>query len=271
MSQELSHLSELQKAELDVLRVVSEICKERGLTYYLTGGSLLGAVRHHGFIPWDDDIDILMPRPDYETLKAHAKEYLPEQLLLSTYDTPGHIWSPKIIDTSTKFYLNNALLKKEIGAWVDILVLDGVPAPGLKRRFFKYVYLFARMLYNFSTFSQSVNLHRKRSLLDRILIGFARYSHIEKILSSKLTGNFYDRVCGHYSLDESEWAGALGGVMRFREIVPKNWFGSGVIMDFENIKVNCVTEWDKYLTYIYGDYMTPPPMSDRNKHNVTKL
>lgn len=269
MEKNLSHLSELQKYELNVLKKFVKICEDNNLKYYITGGSLLGAIRHHGFIPWDDDIDVVMPRKDYEYLKANAHNLLTGNLYLSNYDTPGHIWSPKIVDTSTHFYLNNSLKKKELGAWVDILILDGVPNPGIRRTIFKYYYLFARLMYQFSTFSQSVNLHRKRSLFERLLIGFAKFSHIELILNSRIIGNFYDRVCSHYDINYSEYVAPLGGVMRFKEVVPKEWFGEGVVLQFEDMEVIGVTEWDKYLTYIYGDYMTPPPSDERNKHNVS--
>lgn len=272
MEDKLAHLSELQKAEYNVFKAFKDLCDANHITYYMTGGTLLGCVRHKGFIPWDDDIDVLMTRKEYNRFKAISNQ-LPSSMYLSTFDSPGHIWLvPRIIDKETRFYLNNAAEKKEIGAWMDILILDGVPDKGFKRNVMKAFYLLGRMLYQFSNFSTAVNLHRVgRPWYEYAAIKFAKVSHIEKILNPKACGHFYDWVCRWYDLDKCNYAAALSGAMQFKETVPKEWFGDGVPLPFEDLTVNGVTEWDKYLTYIYGDYMTPPPASDRNRHNVTKV
>lgn len=272
MKEDLSHLSELQKAELNVFKSFISICDKKGLKYYITGGTLLGAVRHQGFIPWDDDIDIVMTRKDYEKFKDMADKELPDNLYLSNFDTPGHVWLvPRIIDRNTSFYLNNATEKKEIGAWIDILIIDGIPTPGLKRNLMKFFYLMGRMLYQFSNFSTAVNLHRKgRPWYEYAAIRFAQLSHVEKVLSPKAMGHFYDWVCNWYDLDRCEYGAPLSGAMQFRETVPKEWFGEGKQYQFEDIIVRGVDKAHEYLSYIYGDYMTPPPMDERNQHNVTK-
>ena len=270
---DLSHLSDLQRAELNVFKEFIKVCDKNELKYYITGGSLLGAVRHQGFIPWDDDIDVVMTRKDYESFKKIANKELPSNLILSTFDTPGHIWLvPRVIDTKTSFYLNNAAEKKEIGAWIDILIIDGIPDSGLRRNILKFFYLMARMLYQFSNFNTAVNLHKKgRPWYESAAIRFAQISHIEKILSPVKIGHFYDWVCSRYDLDNCKYGAPLSGAMQFREVVPKDWFGEGKDYPFEDIIARGVDKADEYLTYIYGDYMTPPPMDDRNRHNVTKV
>ena len=272
MTTDLTHLNELQKAELNVFKAFVKVCDDNNLKYYITGGSLLGSVRHKGFIPWDDDIDIVMTRKDYEKFKQIAPQVLPANLYLSNFDTPGHIWLvPRVIDRNTSFILNNATEKKEIGAWIDILIIDGIPNPGLKRSVMKSFYLLGRMLYQFSNFSTAVNLHRKgRPWYEYAAIRFAQLSHIEKILNPRTMGHFYDWICSWYDLDKCEYGAPLSGAMQFRETVPKFWFGEGKKYQFEDIVVRGVDEADKYLTYIYGDYMTPPPIDERNQHNVTK-
>lgn len=268
----LSHLNSLQQAELAILKVFVKICEDNHINYYITGGSLLGCVRHKGFIPWDDDIDIAMPRKEYNKFLKHTDE-LPDSMFLSTFDTPGHIWLvPRIIDKNTRFYLNNATEKKEIGAWIDILIIDGIPASGIKRGFMKMFYLMGRMLYQFSNFSTAVNLHRKgRPWYEYAAIRFAQITKIEKILNPKAMGHFYDWVCRWYDLDKCNYGAALSGVLQFKETCPKEWFGKGKPVEFEGLIVNGYDETDKFLTYIYGDYMTPPPADERNKHNVTKV
>lgn len=267
----LSHLSDLQRAELVVFKEFIKICDKHNITYYITGGTLLGSIRHNGFIPWDDDIDIAMTRKEYNRFVEVANE-LPETMYLSQLDTPGHVWLvPRIIDKNTSFFLNNPTEKKQIGAWMDILIIDGVPNPGtLKFKWFGVKYLFARMLYQFSNFSTAVNMNKKRPWHESLAIKFAKFTHIEKILNPIRCGRFYDRICRQYDLDKCEYGAPLSGAMQLREAVDKSWFGQGKKYPFEDITVTGVDEADKYLTYIYGDYMTPPPMSDRNQHNVTK-
>lgn len=272
MGKSLSHLSELQLAELNVFKSFDKICKKYDILYYVTGGSMLGAVRHHGFIPWDDDMDVCMPREEYNKFVSHVDE-LPQSMYLSYFDTPGHIWLvPRVIDKETRFYLNNAQDKKEIGAWLDILILDGIPKPIIQRTWLKMRYLVARMLYQFSNFSTAVNLHREgRPWYEYALINFAKHSHIEKVLNPKWCGHFYDKVCKSYRFDDCDDVCALSGALQFKEVFPKEWLGEGVMMEFEDVIVKAYTEWDKFLTFIYGDYMTPPPLDKRNKHNVMKV
>lgn len=272
MDKDLSHLSELQQAEYNVFKTFVEICEKNGIEYHMTGGSLIGLVRHKGFIPWDDDIDVLMTRKEYNRFLAIAAEQLPESMYLSTFESPGHIWLvPRIIDRNTKFYLNNATEKKAIGAWMDILVFDGVPAPGIKRKIFVAFYLLARMLYQFSNFSTAVNMNKKRPWHEALAIKFAQLSHIEKILSPVRMGHFYRSVCCHYDLDKMDYGASLSGSMMLKEFIPKKWIGKGSLMPFEDMDVYGIDENHTYLTHFYGDYMTPPPLNDRNRHNVTKV
>ena len=124
-------LSKLQEAELDIFKEFIRICQENHLRYFICGGSFLGAIRHKGFIPWDDDIDVAMPRPDFEIFLQIAPRLLPEDLYLSTYKLGAeHITLvAMIINKHKDFVLNNAAKQVRTGAWVDILVIDGAPEP----------------------------------------------------------------------------------------------------------------------------------------------
>ncbi len=268
------HLSDLQKAELKILKAFDAIAKKYNIKYYLADGTLLGAVRHKGFIPWDDDIDITITRSEYERFKSIANKELPSSMYLSTFDTPGHIWLvPRIIDKNSRFYLNNAAKKKEIGAWIDFLILDGVPEPGLKKKIWGFTYLMARMLYQFSNFSTAVNLNRKgRPWYEYVAIRFAKFTHIEKILSPVKMGHFYDWVCTKFDYDKCDSCCMLSNTFQLKGITPKSWIGDGVEYQFEDMILLGLQETDKYLKFLYGDYMTPPPVEKRvSEHNVTKV
>lgn len=161
--------------------------------------------------------------------------------------------------------------KKEIGAWMDILVFDGVPAPGIKRKIFSFFYLMTRMLYQFSNFSVAVNMNKKRPWHEAMAIKFARMTHIEKILNPVRMGHLYRKVCSHYNLDKMEYGASLSGSMMLKEFIPKKWIGKGTLLPFEDVMVYGIDDNDVYLRYFYGDYMQLPPIEERNRHNVTKV
>ena len=272
MKTDLSHLSSLQLAEFEIFKTFISICEKYGIEYHMTGGSLIGLVRHKGFIPWDDDIDVLMTRKEYNRFLDVADKEVPDSMYLSRFETPGHIWLvPRIIDRNTRFYLNNAMEKKEIGAWMDILVFDGVPAPGIKRKIFSFFYLMTRMLYQFSNFSVAVNMNKKRPWHEAMAIKFAKMTHIEKILNPVRMGHLYRKVCSHYDLDKMEYGASLSGSMMLKEFIPKKWIGKGTLLPFEDVMVYGIDDNDVYLRYFYGDYMQLPPIEERNRHNVTKV
>lgn len=270
MDDKYPHLNELQKAGFNILKVVIDICKRHELMYYVYGGTLLGAIRHQGFIPWDDDVDIAMPRKDFEKLKQYQEE-LPEYMFLDTVQRKGHQWTAAhVVDTRYKLEVGKGLKKAEMNAWVDILIIDGVPNPNtVKFKVFSAAYLTARLFYKFSNFSNEVDLEKERSGVEAFFISFAKFTHIEKIVNQHWAGCFMDWVSRRYDLDKCEYGATLGGPQKMGETQPKKWFGIGRNLQFEDITVNGMKEAEEFLTKFYGsNYMTPPPADKRNQHNV---
>lgn len=270
MKKSLEHLNDLQKAELDILKVFISICQKYQLKYYLCGGSLLGAVRHKGFIPWDDDIDVAMPRPDFIKFKKIATNELPDYIYLSTYDTTGHVWLvPMLINKNTKFILNNAEEQKEVGAWMDILIIDGAPENQLSRYLFGIRYLCARMLYQLANFSKVVNLNKKRPFYEKLIIKFAQITRIEHILNSKKIAHWYDKVVQSYDYTDCNYVATFSGAAKMHEIIPKTYYGEGKQYTYEDIMVIGCSDYDNYLKHFYNEHMRFPPENERNRHNVT--
>ena len=129
-------LRNVQLAELDILKLVKRICDKYDIKYSLHGGTLLGAVRHGGFIPWDDDIDIGMPRPDYEEFMRIVRDFLPEHMIYRNFRIGNEdtIFFSRVEDSSIQVEDSSAIKKRNRNAWIDIFPLDGMPKNVIVRK-----------------------------------------------------------------------------------------------------------------------------------------
>lgn len=249
-------ISEVWACEQDILDVIHKICTEHNLRYSLMFGTLLGAVRHGGFIPWDDDIDILMPREDYEQLLAIWKEEAPEGYLLQNKRTDEDFTQnfSKIRRDHTTFIQDEAEKAKKYhtGIFVDIFVADRVAPEGIWRKI--------------QYFACAVNLLYAREF--RSGNGGA-IGMIERML---LCLPHKARVTLYHKSERfiSKWV-KNAGVPWFSPntiIVCKRYFDSDIFENMTTVGFNgkeycCVKDADKLLTKIYGDYMKLPPKEDR--------
>lgn len=270
MEEKYPHLNAIQKVGLNILKEFVKICNCHNLKYYIYGGTLLGAIRHKGYIPWDDDIDIAMPRKDFELFKQFVNE-LPEYLYFDPIERKGHMWgSAHVMDKRTKVRAGKALKRQEMNVWIDILPIDGVPRPGsLTFKLYSIAYLFARLLYKFSHFDGEVDLTVERPWYERLLIEFAKVSHIQSLINQPLAAKFMEWVSKWYDIDKCDYWATLAGPKKMDETQPKYWFGEGRYFQFEDITVLGMSEAEKFCIKFYGeDYMTPPPMDKRNRHDV---
>lgn len=266
-------LSKLQEAELEILKVFVKICEENHLRYFLCYGSMIGAVRHQGFIPWDDDIDVAMPRPDYERFGQIANKVLPSDLYYSTYKLGSeHITlSSMIMNKNKVFTLNNASKVMKTGAWIDVLAIDGAPKPGLGRKIFFLKYIYRRTMCQLAHFDEIVNLQKKRPWYEKVVIKVAQVTRIEKFLDGAKCGKKYHELISRIPYDEAEEVASFQTDERFEGIVPRKVYGKGTKYKFEDIYVIGPDDYDTYLKCWYPDYMTPPPMELRNRHNVKEV
>lgn len=266
---EKHELSKLQKAELEIFKIFVKICEEKELSYFICGGSFLGAVRHHGFIPWDDDIDVAMPRPDFEKFLRIAPKMLPEDLYLSTYKRKDHITLvAQIFNKHKDFTLNNSAKVVQTGAWIDILVIDGAPEPGIKRKLFGAKYMYYRMMSQFAHFDEIVNLNKKRPWYENAAIKFAQVTNIEHKLNPVKIGDAFHKFLKSNPYETSKYVATFMGAAKMNEILPKEVYGKGTDYEYEGMMIKGPDKYDEYLSHFYGDYMTPPPVNQRNRHNV---
>lgn len=271
-----SELNDLQRVDLDILAAVTALCERRGLRYYALGGTLLGAVRHKGFIPWDDDIDIAMPRPDYDQLLSIAEEELGDRYVLQNYrthpDDPAPTYLTRVGRAGTLVSYGVAQEAKLMPIWIDVFPLDAMPTHGALRMIHKYRLLWQRLKFQFSCYEANAHQHKtNRPAHERALMRFRELTKFGAEWDPAQVLAETERVARAYDYGDEEWFVNLFGAYKFREMFPKSWFGEGVELPFEDTVIRCPIEYDRVLTQMYGNYMTPPPRSDRALHHCVTV
>ena len=272
MSEGLSIIQVIQKKELAIFKEFIRVCEKHQLTYFALGGTLLGAVRHQGFIPWDDDIDIGMPREDYNKLMSlDPSEFNFPYKLVNEKNTPSFTKAfMNLQDSTTKILMTYSNVAHEESLWIDIFPIDGLPSNPIKKYLHEKRYLFSRMMVQLSQFNKIVNQNKEnRPSLEKLIIKIAEIINIEKVLSYPFWQKNYISTISKYGMMEG-YAGNYTGAYKLRELVPTDYFGNGDLLPFEDIMIKVPEKYHKYLTAIYGDnYMQLPPEEKRVPHQYT--
>ncbi|HFI0235147.1 LicD family protein [Streptococcus suis] len=258
----------LHQVDLKIVKEVIKICEEYNLSYYALGGTMLGAIRHRGFIPWDDDIDLGMPRKDYEKFLKVAPIRLSEELKIVNYkNTPEYqYYITRVLDTTTQVVeerIGNS--SKYTHASIDIFPIDGTPNNIILRKIYYLRVLYHRAMMSLC-YKDSIDRKRKRGFAEKILLGILEKIPIEKITSPYKEKEKIDKLLSKQDIESSKLIGNIMGAYRTREIVPKEWYGEGTKYQFEDIKIVGLDMYDEYLTYTYGDYMQLPSEDCRKTH-----
>ena len=263
-------LKTLQAIELENLRMLMEICEKNHLRYYLIGGSLLGAMRHKGFIPWDDDIDVGLPRPDYNRFVQIAKDYLPAHMDVKTMtsDPNYKCYFTRLINNKKKIYWDHGQYTAVIGVWMDVFPLDGLPENPLLRKLQVFRVKLNKALYKFTQIDYVSTNRTNRPFSERVLIRFAQLTRIGKLMNADKRLKKLDRALQRYDYDSSAYAWNFSGCYGKREIVPHIQLGGSRTAEFESLRVSIPEAAEDYLTSIYGDYMKLPPEDQRKSHEV---
>lgn len=262
-------LQKLKDVELEILKAFIDVCKKLDIKYYALGGTMLGAVRHGGFIPWDDDIDVGMLRDDYELFLQKGQKLLPEHLFLQTIYTDPEFIIPfaKIRDSRTTF-IETSLKNRKInhGIYIDIFPIDYYPDDDRQgKRLFKKKKEFNVRFYREYTFSKENQLPPLKKLIKKSISTalMIKYPNANKAIKKE------DEL--FKSVPKSKRLTNYCGVWAKREIVPVEWYGDGCNGVFEGIDITLPTQYDKLLTRIYGNYMEFPPVEDRVAHHYTEV
>ncbi len=266
---ENKELSPVQKHVLDLLHVLINVFEKENIHYYMLGGTMLGAVRHRGFIPWDDDVDLGIVREDYERLLASADRLFPDYIKIRTYydDSYHHYYYARLVDTRYHIRREGSTKTRIEELWIDLFPLDGMPVSRFGMGIQKVRLLWDRLLYHMSTFDK-VNLKRPgRPLADRMIIKFLLVTHMGRNLNSKKQLDKIDKLLRANSIDETGYYfNFMGSTHAFRELFTKDVFGTDTKYQFEDMELIGPEKYDTYLRTLYGDYMKLPPISERNVH-----
>lgn len=257
-------LKKVQQVELELLIEFDRICQKSNIRYSIDGGTLLGAIRHKGFIPWDDDADVILNREEYEKFSSVVDSELDTDKFYfqDLNRTKGYRWGyGKLRRKDTTFVrLNQEKMPYEQGVFLDIFVCDNVPENYLLR----CVCNFNSFLFRKSFYSE-VGIHTSTGIIKIV------YQILNKIPESTLK-KYYQKYINFRNKKKSNWVKCLTFPACNNKFgYKREWYEDTIKLTFEGISLMGCRKYDEYLTFLYGDYMEIPPVEKRKVHPISKL
>lgn len=264
-------LKKVQKIQLDMCLEVKRICEKNNIAYFLEGGTMLGAVRHKGVIPWDDDLDIAMLREDYNKFIIACKHDLDNKYFLQNWDSDkgyGLFYSKLRLNGTTYTEYNSMNTKTHKGVFIDIFVFDNSPDDIKKKELQKRkTYIYKRLILTKLKYSH----YDKNSIVKRIVyltLGVILKMTPLNYLKNKLIK--YATMANH---NKTEYMVNVGSPYSYDTVhMPCALLKELGVIEFNGHNLSCIKDADTYLKQMYGDYMTMPPEDKRyNRHKVVKI
>ena len=258
----------IKEIQLNILNIVVDYCEENEITYYLTGGTLLGAVRHKGFIPWDDDIDLNMPRKDYDLFFSTFNQFRNDSMVAISIETDKEYYlaNGKVFDSNT-ILLEDINENKEIGVNIDIFPLDDLPSDLKSRKKLLRKIGILRLILSL----KQIKIDKERTLLKNCVLAVSQFA-LKPINKYRILAKITALSKSYNGLDCCTYTAAVATLIwGNKEIFQKEYFNSTIKLEFEGRLFNCPIAYDKVLRQVYGDYMELPPMEKRISHHRYKV
>jgi len=258
-------MNDLQKVEFELLKVFIDICEKLNLNYFLVCGSALGAVRHGGFIPWDDDMDVGMYREDYNKFMELAPALLPEGLFLQNYKSDPKF--PQIfakLRNSNTTYIEQSTRHLDInhGVYIDIFPLDGYPDSVAEQKRFAFLKsLYVRQITSACQLPKTIK--------GKLTVSMFRLFGCHK-RTAKIAGK-YEAFISQYPVKNSKIICNHGTWYGKRDFISAEFYGKGTDILCEGLKVRVPERCEDYLAALYGDWRTPPPVEKQRGHHFYEV
>ena len=262
-------LDEQKKVMLNILSEFAKFCDEHGLMYYLDAGTLIGAVRHKGFIPWDDDIDVNMPHKDYLKFVELTKKrngYLSEHLMVEYPEDTIYTFL-KIADNRTLMIEYPDVNPMKVGVYIDVFEKFGVKNKSKLSQLVCTISSSLQLIHWFTAFSIFAWKRPGNNCIKRFIAYLFKAFANEKV-SLRLQNWFVCQYAKRYPLEKCKYVTTLKNG-EFNKMAPRACFEGYQLLDFEGLKFKAPIDYDTYLRCLYkGDYMQLPPENKRIIHNT---
>jgi lipopolysaccharide cholinephosphotransferase len=264
-------LKKVHGIQLEMTLEVKRICEKYEISYFIIAGTLLGAVRHKGFIPWDDDLDIGMLRNDFEKFLKVCESDLSKEYFLQTMETDRNFGLPiaKLRKQGTQFVEKSSQsVNMHNGIYIDIFPFDNISKSIIRKKIQALnTYVLKRILLTkvgYKLWSNNGSLKKVIYTFIKVLSMLIPLSKQKRLLCNQIQ---------KYNNRETKEVVAFGGAYGYRkETIQRKWVTNLTTIKFEGEDLSCSLYYQDYLTYFYGDYLTPPPEKQRyNRHEIVEV
>ena len=254
---------EIKQIQLDMLKDLHTFCMEQDINYSLAYGTLLGAVRHQGYIPWDDDVDLMMPRTDYDRfVKTYGNK---TYRIVDMSVNPDYGLSYAKVEDARTMMDENVEGGSAYGVYIDVFPVDNVPDGMSERIIFYRKKSVLNILFNLKT----VRVDKGRSFLKNLVLLMSHM--LLSFVSRQYLAHRMSEMAIKFQGEKTSFMGIVAPAdSRIEEVIPSCFFDEYIELPFEDVLVMSIKEFDKYLTAAYGDYMLLPPVEKRVSHHIFK-